>query len=403
MSIRGVNSSPLPWFLRSRSKSPGPQQQAAPTQALGPGPGPGQGSNSTQKIQDAINAAAKAAETIQTGFVDIYENTSNNDVKDGVVLFLQVLESTATLIPIFGPVVVLGAQIIELQYIRNEVKETLLNFIEEIDSYAEKINQIFQILTTYFVGKIAKLNFFKPIIGPNGKTSSPDYEKLDKSVKAIEALNTKITTTIDNSKEYLNKLIKNSTNMKLRSWFTSTTTISSRVNTFRISIINTIILFLFEIDLVFFTALDGIMEEMKTNLDSVNANISSINADIGSTNATIGSVALSKVVIEQLTEQLNNLVKQVEKDEQKIQQLETLALNDAEEIVDAKISQGEPKILRDDDDPNHMNDDWGQDPSEVHLNGGYKFKSKKIKRKTKNNRKTKNKKSKNNRKTKKYI
>ena len=443
---RPVNAKPFPTyfpsFLTGKSPprqqqsapapapAPGPQQQAAATQAPGPGQGQGLASNSTQKIQDAINAAKNAAKNaanaIQTGFDDIYNNTTKNDVKDGVVLFLQVVESTATLIPIFGPVVVLGAQIIELRSIRNEVKETLLDFVAEINSYSTKIGEIFQILTTYFLGKIQQLNFFTI-----GTTSHSGYQQLNKSVKEIKDLNTKITTSIEKSKKYLNKLIvtDNSaiSNMKARSWFTSTTTISSRVNTLRISIINNIILFLFEIDLVFFTALDGIMEEMNTNLGSINANLGSINANISSINTsidstnatmntTIGSVALSTDVIEELTQKLNKLVENVETNEKKIQILETSSLNKAKQTVNQEILENEPPIMDDDDDdaedfdfiPEEINSEINDEETKL---GGYKFKSKKIKRKlnkikrkTKNNRKTKNKrKTKNNRKTKKYI
>ena len=147
----------------------------------------------------------------------------------------------------------------------------------------------------------------------------------------------------------------------------STTSISARIDSFRISIINNLILLLFEIDLIFIGSITAITNQTKEIKENV----------------------LNKDIIDGLTTRLDDIQDKIEKEDNTINELE------------GRISNLQKKIDANSLSTESVSTEFGIDGQ---TNGGYKFKSKKIKRKTNNKRKTKNKRNtKNKRKTKKYI
>ena len=376
--VNAVHAKALPPYLSFLTrKSSGPQQQAAPTQSA---PTPAQAA----ALNNAAATTAAAANTKSTTFSNIKQSFNEindfigsiekEDIKETTRLFLQILESTATLIPIFGPVVVIGIQLIELPFISIELKDKILILITETKDYSDKIAEVFGSLQNYFNNTVTKVKFFE----------QPVIDNLKKNVQKINDLKDKITVDIDKSNTYFEKIIeKVSKRFKFGSWFKPTSSMSEHVDSFRISIINNIVLFLFEIDLIFFESLNTITNQTHTNTNDINDD---------DTRDKLAAVERKLATVENT---INTHQLELNTQDSKIEQLTTKIenINNAEDF-DVIPDEIKPEI----------------NGEETKL-GGYKFKSKKIKRKlnkikrkTKNNRKTKNKrKTKNNRKTKKYI
>jgi hypothetical protein len=280
----------------------------------------------------------------------------SEQVKDRAILFLQLVESTATLIPVFGPVVVLAAQMTEYSFIREELKEKLTSFSNEINEYDSIIQTVVSDLNN-LCNKILKFQNFNPDKLNNHKEYMlriADLIKIDindcyaylvKIIKDAET-NSRVTSmTVGEKSIQTNKEYKLSIDS-----LTSTTTMSSNIDSYRVSIINKLILLLFRIDSIFIES--------------------------------IGALSDKTIELQNNTEKMIDDIKNI---------TDTLA------VIDNKLKG----IIV--DDTNKIRDSISKSSENNRTIGGYKFKSKKIKRKLKNKRKTNKRNKKNKRKSKKHI
>jgi len=280
----------------------------------------------------------------------------SEQVKDKAILFLQLVESTATLIPVFGPVVVLAAQMTEYSFIREELKEKLTSFSNEINEYDSIIQTVVSDLNN-LCNKILNFQNFNPDKLNNHKEYMlriADLIKIDindcyaylvKIIKDAE-MNSRVTSmTVGEKSIQTNKEYKLSIDS-----LTSTTTMSSNIDSYRVSIINKLILLLFRIDSIFIES--------------------------------IGALSDKTIELQNNTEKMIDDIKNI---------TDTLA------VIDNKLKG----IIV--DETNKIRDSISKSSENNRTIGGYKFKSKKIKRKLKNNRKTNKRNKKNKRKSKKHI
>ena len=302
----------------------------------------------------------------------IKKDEVKQQLAETTLLFLQLVEATATLIPLFGPVIVLGAQVVELQFIKEELKKKILDFINQIEEYAKQVDEVVGDLLKMIKNNIDAINQYDP----NNSNQIEIVERLIKHTDKVNELKDKINTNIQNSKDYLAKIILNKSRFSMRSMLTSTTTISARIDSFRISIIDNLVILLFQIDAIF--------------IDSINA-ITTQQLKIGMGITTLKDTQdTQKATLNNLTVHLSELEVSLKENTENLEKLESNLSNltrKSETIIDNTIFGQDTG----------SDTGWGVGPA-----GGYKFKSKKNKRKLNKFKKIKRK-SKRNKKSKKYI
>jgi archaellum component FlaC len=277
--------------------------------------------------------------SIKNTFKSIKTTISREQISESTTLFLQIIECTATLVPVFGPVIVLGAQIAQLPGQYDDLKKKIDDFSSDVYENASLVEQVTKELNQMFSDNMNKIS------------NIHDIHVLEEQLQKLKRSSEFITIALSDYESYIKpKFNKDSNTFNMTVFASSTETIESKIDSFRISLLNGMSVFLFQIQSIMITT------------------ISDITTAIQNTNT---QVQMNFETIEKITQNLNDLKSELHAVKENFEDSKNGELNNA-------VSPG------------------------VSTSGGYKFKSKKIKRKTKNKRKNKRK-TKNNRKTKKYI
>jgi len=280
--------------------------------------------------------------SIKNTFKSIKTTISREQISESTTLFLQIIECTATLVPVFGPVIVLGAQIAQLPGQYDDLKKKIDDFSSDVYENASLVEQVTKELNQMFSDNMNKIS------------NIHDIHVIEEQLQKLKRSSEFITMALSDYESYIKpKFNKDSNTFNMTVLASSTETIESKIDSFRISLLNGMSVFLFQIQSIMITTISDITTAIQNTNTQVQMNIETI---------------------EKITQNLNDLKSELQAVKDNFQDSKNGELNNA-------VSPG------------------------VSTSGGYKFKSKKIKRKlnkikrkTKNNRKTKNK-----RKTKKYI
>jgi hypothetical protein len=299
----------------------------------------------------SYNPLPSLAESIKNTIETIKTTISSEHVSESATLFLQIIECTATLVPIFGPVIVLGAQIAQLPGKYDELKEQIEYYSTDALEYADMVNKVSRELNQMFLDNMNKITNIH-----NSGILKGQLDKLERSKDLITMTLSEYDKYLKVIFDYNPKISNINSRFNMEVFTKSTTTIESKINSFRISLISAASLFLFEIQSITITTISDITTAIQTTNTQVQTNITNIG---------------------NITAELTKLQSELQAVQANLELSKAGGLNNANTITISQVS----------------------------TTGGYKFKLKKIKRKlnkikrkTKNNRKIKNK-----RKTKKYI
>jgi hypothetical protein len=282
--------------------------------------------------------------SIKNTIESIKTTISREQISESTTLFLQIIECTATLVPVFGPVIVLGAQIAQLPGQYDDLKKKIDDFSSDVFENANLVNQVTKELNQMFLDNMRKIS--------NIHDSGVLKEQLENLKRPIEF----ITLAISEYESYIKpKFNKDSNTFNMKAFASSITTIESKIDSFRISLLNGMSVLLFQIQSIMITTISDITTAIQNTNTQVQMNINTIT---------------------QITQNLTELQSELQAVKQNFQDSKDGELNNA---VSPEVS-----------------------PTGVSTSGGYKFKSKKIKRKLNKFKKIKRK-SKKNKKSKKYI
>jgi hypothetical protein len=363
-SLFGSKKSSAPSQQAPSQQAPSQQapSQQAPSQPAPSHPAPSQ---EQQKSEGFISR-------IKDKFTDIKNYIKSpgvsQQISESTKLFLEIVECTATLIPIFGPVIVLGAQVFQLPGEYHELKLKIIEFSSDIEEYQRSITNVIDELNLMYEHNIKKINSIK-----NDQTLKEQLKNLMHIVELIAMELEESHDYIQNKFDYNQVLDGNGSVAKDKTVAASSynaiayaspiKTIESKIDSFRISIISNMTLLLFEIQTIFITTITHITTQ-----------------------------------INETSEQLTKTSEQLTMNIETVKKLEKLFNPVKTDLIVVQNNYIEIQ--------NNLKETIRETESNTNkITGGYKFKSKKIKRKlnkikrkTKNNRKIKNK-----RKTKKYI
>ena len=277
--------------------------------------------------------------SIKNTFKSIKTTISREQISESTTLFLQIIECTATLVPVFGPVIVLGAQIAQLPGQYDDLKKKIDDFSSDVYENASLVEQVTKELNQMFSDNMNKIS------------NIHDIHVLEEQLQKLKRSSEFITIALSDYESYIKpKFNKDSNTFNMTVFASSTETIESKIDSFRISLLNGMSVFLFQIQSIMITT------------------ISDITTAIQNTNT---QVQMNFETIEKITQNLNDLKSELHAVKENFEDSKNGELNNA-------VSPG------------------------VSTSGGYKFKSKKIKRKLNKFKKIKRK-SKKNKKSKKYI
>jgi uncharacterized protein Yka (UPF0111/DUF47 family) len=295
------------------------------------------------------NPLPSITSSIKNTIESIKTTISSEQISESTTLFLQIIECTATLVPVFGPVIVLGAQIAQLPGQYDDLKKKIDDYSSDVFENANMVTQVIGELNQMFSDNMGKIS--------NIHDSGVLKEQLKNLTRSTEF----ITMAISEYESYIKpKFNKDSNTFNIKAFASSITAIESKIDSFRISLLNGMSVLLFQIQSIMITT------------------ISDITTAIQNTNT---QVQMNFNTIEQITQHLTELQSELQEVKQNFQDSKDGELNNA-------VSPGVSTT--------------GVSTTGVSTSGGYKFKSKKIKRKLNKFKKIKRK-SKKNKKSKKYI
>jgi hypothetical protein len=261
--------------------------------------------------------------SIKNTIESIKTNISREQISESTTLFLQIIECTATLVPVFGPVIVLGAQIAQLPGQYDDLKKKIDDFSSDVFENANVVTQVIGELNQMFSDNMVKIS--------NIHDSGVLKDQLTNLTRSTEF----ITMALSEYESYIKpKFNKDSNTFNMKVFASSTTTIESKIDSFRISLLNGMSVFLFRIQSIMITTISDITTAIQNTNTQVQMNINTI---------------------EQITQNLTELQSELQEVKQNFQDSKNGDLNNA---VSPEVS-----------------------PTGVSPRGGYKFKSKKIKRK----------------------
>jgi len=261
--------------------------------------------------------------SIKNTIESIKTNISREQISESTTLFLQIIECTATLVPVFGPVIVLGAQIAQLPGQYDDLKKKIDDFSSDVYENANMVNQVTGELNQMFSDNMRKIS------------NIHDSGVLKDQLKNLERSSEFITMALSEYESYIKpKFNKDTKTFNMKVFASSTTTIESKIDSFRISLLNGMSVFLFQIQSIMITTISDITTAIQNTNTQVQMNINTI---------------------EQITQNLTELHSELQAVKQNFQDSKNGLLNNAES----------PGVSTPGDS----------------TRGGYKFKSKKIKRK----------------------
>jgi hypothetical protein len=173
---------------------------------------------------------------VNLGISELVETTHEvkEQLSETTQLCLQLIEVGAQVIPVVGGGLSVLASIFELPFIVEDLKKKIIEFYSELFEYANSIIEANQELIKIYSENITKLANLKL-----------DVTQMQYKLKEVKHNISQIITNIITANEYLKKVFDKDTNQLTNtSMLSSTTTINSNIDEFRITITSNMVVLL---------------------------------------------------------------------------------------------------------------------------------------------------------------